>query len=226
MKFSFVHSSGNSKTGPMPVSGTSKDSCPISCPLRNNGCYAATGRINLSWLKLNKSGLTFNELILNIKLIQKGNIWRCNVMGDFPSKNGKINSKQLKSIISANYGKRGFAYTHHEVLGESKENIHNRNLIDFANKNGFTINLSANNLRHADKLADLNIGPVAVVTPINAPKTLFTPKGRKVIQCPATYKEGVTCLSCQLCQKQRSVIVHFPAHGVAKKLVDAIATGK
>lgn len=218
--YGFKMSSGNAKTGPMPVTTGPKSSCPNSCPMKDNGCYASTGRINIHWLRLNSKGLDFRQLVLSIRMIQRGNIWRLNQAGDLPGRGENINALKLKQIVSANKGKRGFTYTHKHVL---KSNL---KLIKFANDNGFTVNLSANNLAHADKLAGLNIGPVVVVTPIDAPKTLFTPKGRKVVQCPATYKDGVTCLSCQLCQKQRSVIVSFPAHGIAKKRVDAIANGK
>lgn len=218
--YGFSMSSGNAKTGPMPVTTGPKSSCPNSCPMKNNGCYAATGRINIHWARLNNKGLDFRQLLLNIKLIQSGNIWRLNQAGDLPGKGEKINAVKLKQIVYANKGKRGFTYTHKHVLKS------NHKLIKWANNNGFTINLSANNLVHADELAGLNIGPVVTVTPIDAPVKLTTPKGRKVIQCPATYKEGVTCLSCQLCQKQRGVIVHFPAHGIAKKRVDKIAIGE
>jgi len=53
-----------------------------------------------------------------------------------------------------------------------------------------------------------------------------TPAGRKVATCPATYRDDVTCASCQLCQrKDRKVIVGFPAHGMRKKAASAIARG-
>jgi hypothetical protein len=32
--------SRNAKTGPIPVSTTSADTCPNDCPFRGNGCYA------------------------------------------------------------------------------------------------------------------------------------------------------------------------------------------
>ncbi|WP_418224539.1 DUF7227 family protein [Bradyrhizobium diazoefficiens] len=34
--------------------------------------------------------------------------------------------------------------------------------------------------------------------------------------CPAITHENVTCASCALCQRQRSAIIGFPAHGPAK----------
>jgi hypothetical protein len=93
-----------------------------------------------------------------------------------------------------------------------------------ANADGFTINLSANNLAHADELAALDIGPVAVVLPAGFDgRHTQTPAGRRVAQCPATYRD-TTCADCGLCAKRdRKVIVGFPAHGVHKRKADAVA---
>ena len=35
--------SANAKTGPIPVSVTSDDSCPKSCPFNDGACYAKSG---------------------------------------------------------------------------------------------------------------------------------------------------------------------------------------
>ena len=104
--------------------------------------------------------------------------------------------------------------------------IWNREQIRSANENGFTINLSGNTLEHADKLAALNIGPVVCLLPqdISGNQTVTTPRGRKVVVCPATYRDDTTCKSCGLCQiRDRKVIVGFPAHGASKKAASQIA---
>jgi hypothetical protein len=93
---------------------------------------------------------------------------------------------------------------------------------------GFTVNLSANTLAHADQLAALNIGPVVVVQDAveGTRADTVTPEGRKVATCPATYRDDVTCASCGLCAvRDRKVIVGFPAHGAAKRAAAAIAKG-
>lgn len=220
MKYSFVAGSGNAKTGPIPVTGTSKDSCPDSCPLKNNGCYAATGRLNIHWSRLDNKGLNLHELTDKIKTLAIGQLWRHNQMGDLPGKGEKIDAAAIKAIVEANKSRKakGFTYTHKYKTKQNQE------LIKYGNNNDFTINLSANNLAQADELAKLDIGPVVTVLPLNTEKTLYTKEGRKVIVCPATYKEGVTCSTCALCQKQRSVIVGFPAHGISKNKVNQIAS--
>jgi len=50
-----------------------------------------------------------------------------------------------------------------------------------------------------------------------------TPAGRKVVVCPATQRDDVTCESCRLCARiNRSVIVGFPAHGAGARKVNRI----
>jgi hypothetical protein len=124
----------------------------------------------------------------------------------------------LDALVAANKGKRGFTYTH-KPLDKAAE----RDAIARANANGFTINLSANDLSHADKLADLAIGPVVVVLPANATQNTVTPVGRKVVVCPATIRDDVSCADCGLCARLRDAIVGFPAHGTSKRKADAIA---
>jgi hypothetical protein len=124
----------------------------------------------------------------------------------------------------ANVGRRGFTYTHHNVL----QSEHNRASIRAANAAGFTVNASANNLRHADQLAALDVAPVVAVLPstVHGNVKIETPEGRRVVVCPATYRDDVTCQSCKLCAvRDRKVIVGFPAHGGARRKVDAAMAG-
>ena len=114
-------------------------------------------------------------------------------------------------------GRRGITYCRKTPFGKI-----NANAIAKANRDGFTINLSANNLDHADRLADLGIAPVVTVLPSDGTSTT-TPSGRKVVQCPATSRDDVSCKTCQLCQRQREVIVGFPAHGAAHRKANAVA---
>lgn len=45
-------------------------------------------------------------------------------------------------------------------------------------------------------------------------RTSRTPAGRKVVVCPATGRDGVTCESCELCAVPgRRSVVGFLAHG-------------
>ena len=214
---SFIHiteKSANKKTGPMMVTTSGRDTCPDTCPLKKNGCYADSGPLALHWDKVTKGerGADWATLCTTVGALAEGSIWRHNQAGDLPHRAGIIDSKKMAALILANKGRKGFTYTHHNMASAK-----NRAIIQTANNAGFTVNLSANNLDHADKLASLECGPVVTVLPEGLPHKLKTPAGRDVITCPATYRENVSCFSCQLCQKQRAAIIGFPVHGTGKK---------
>ena len=213
----FVHltpKSSNAKTGPIPVSTSSRNTCPSTCNLKKNGCYADSGPLALHWDKVTagERGMSWNAFCETIAKLPNGQFWRHNQAGDLPmGDHGLIDTRSMAQLINANKGKSGFTYTHH-----SMESAKNRAIVQTANNAGFTINLSAENLTHADTLADLNIAPVVTIVDTGMPNTMKTPKGRKVITCPATYKDDVSCATCQLCGKQRNTIVAFPVHGTSK----------
>ena len=87
-------------------------------------------------------------------------------------------------------------------------------------RSGFTVNLSANDLVDADELAATGAGPVVVVLPSSQTDNTATPAGRRVVVCPATQRDDVSCATCQLCARQRSTIVGFPAHGTRRRVID------
>jgi len=213
--------SRNAKTGPIPVSTTSADTCPNDCPFRGNGCYADGYPLKGRWNEVTRGerGGPLADLCEKIAALPAGQLWRHNQAGDLPGDGERIDSAGLAAIVAANNGKRGFTFTHY-----SPARKRNAAAIRKANAAGFTVNLSANNLDHADDLAALDIGPVAVVLPAGFDgRQTETPAGRRVAQCPATYKD-TTCADCGLCAKRdRKVIVGFPAHGVHKRKADAVA---
>lgn len=164
-----------------------------------------------------------------IRELPENQLWRHNQSGDLPGEGDQIDTDGLATLVRANKGKRGFTYSHKPVLGPSNLATSNRASIRWANANGLTINLSGNNPSHADALVDADAGPVVCLLPEGAPLTSATPKGRKIIVCPAQREDlpGMTCAKCQLCARaDRSVIVGFLAHGSARKKASAIACGK
>lgn len=226
MKYSLTRVSGNAKTGPMPVSTSHKGTCPDACPLKAKGCYAAYGPSAIHWNKLTNGerGVDWEQFISEVRAIPKGSLWRHNQAGDLPGSGDLIDREALGQLVSANRNKRGFTYTHYPVLDDSDgHHVDNQCSILIANENGFTINLSGNNVAHADQLADLGIAPVVAILPMDAENVSFTPAGRKVVACPAEKSDKVSCYTCGLCQdSKRSYIIGFRAHGTAKKHVDNI----
>lgn len=211
--------SSNAKTGPIPVSTTSADTCPNVCPFRKSGCYADSGPLALHWAKVThgERGASFSALLSCIKAFPDDQLWRHNQAGDLPGYADKLDIVALRKLVAANRGKRGFTYTHKPLRTTGE-----RQAIHDANAQGFTVNLSANSLEHADELANLKIGPVVVVLPIAQSNNTSTPQGRKVVVCPATIRDDVSCATCQLCQRQREVIVGFPAHGTGARKAQAV----
>lgn len=216
--YSLTFGSKNRKTGSIPVSMSSRETCPDACPLKDGACYARFSFLGMHWAKLSegKIGLTFDAFLIKIKEIPKNKLFRIGQAGDLPGVNNDIDAEKLDRLVSAAAHTRAWGYTHKPV-GEGYEK--NRAAIKKANEK-ITINLSADSLTEADELAALNIAPVVTTLPANAGTgTCYTPQGRKVIVCPAQLREDITCEKCQLCQKKRTVIVGFIAHGKAKNKI-------
>lgn len=219
--------SDNRKTGPIPVTTTEARSCPASCPLKGSGCYAEGGPLALHWRNVPTSPhrKTWHQLVKAIAGLPAGQLWRHNQAGDLPGIGDAIDGEKLRALIQANRGKRGFTYTHKPM-----DKATSRRLVREANKRGFTVNLSADNLSEADELSSLGIGPVVTLLPRlqsgGRRVKLFTPAGRRVIVCPAQTHEHVTCASCKLCAlADRPFIVGFLAHGASVRKAEAVFAG-
>ncbi len=217
--FHFTRVSGNQKTGPIPVTTTSENSCPPNCSFKKNGCYAEGGPLAIHWKAVShgKRGIDFDELLEEIATVRRNALWRHNQAGDLPSSSpGVIDGQKLTRLAMANRGRRGFTYTHYVPTMANRQAIRSANLL------GFTVNLSAETLEQADEYAELGVAPVVVVLPADATKAVRTPAGRQVIVCPAT-TGNTDCLNCGICQQRdRKSIVGFPAHGSGAKKAQAV----
>jgi hypothetical protein len=238
MLTSFTKVSGNAKTGPIPTTITEQSSCPTVCPYKaEKMCYPYFSPLGFMWEALNTKGyygnrkvrcstpITWEELCHQISRLPKGQLWRHNTAGDLPGIGNAIDTKMFHDLVIANKKARavGFTYTHKPV-GLKGQALINARAIQAANKNGFRVNLSADSLDQADKFIDLNIAPVVVVVPSDAPRKMVTPKGRIVIGCPAEVSD-IQCARCGLCAKDRKAIIAFHAHGTKKNAVNSLLKG-
>lgn len=240
--------SRNSKTGPIPVSTTTRDTCPLACPFAKDadgGCYADGGPLAIFWAQVTNgaAGVTWDEFCDQVAALPAAVLWRHDQAGDLPSRDRvNIDADALARLVRANAKrrKRGFTYTHYNVINVAA----NAAAVADANARGFTINLSGNTLAHADALADTACGPVVAVLPAALERgnvkgewtetledyrartrDVRTPAGRRVVVCPATYRDDVTCATCGLCAvATRKTVVGFPAHGASKRKANAVAT--
>jgi hypothetical protein len=235
VKVHFIAVSQNAKTGPIPVSIIERASCWPGCAFYENGCYAETGALALHWDRVSRgsAGGPWSEFCAKIAALRPGRLWRYAQAGDLPGYGAEIDGALLQELVAANIGKNAIAFTHKPVLDDDPVAVENRSLIAAAVKAGFAVNLSANNPAHADRLAELGIAPmVSVLVRAYARKAVrhrfkrrrdewaetigewrdrtaslsrYTPAGRRIAICPATYSDATckTCGACALCQRCR-----------------------
>jgi len=231
MQVHFILKSSNSKTGGIPVTYTQRGSCPDECPLQGDmGCYAEDYFTRMTWDKVDsgKLGASWDILTGKVQALPDGQLWRHNVGGDLPKHTpattaitntapapSMIDTEKLAALVAANKGKRGFTYTHYP------DTAHNLAAIRHVNDNGFTVNLSANDLDHAVRLAKHGL-PMTTLVPVDWGTKTVMHGGLKIVPCPATYRDEVTCKTCKLCAvSTRDCVVAFPAHGSRKNKVTA-----
>ena len=211
------------KLGGIPSSTTSGFTCPPSCSLRGNGCYAEFGIGGAWWRALSSGktsprgdtvGIAWPQFLERVRALPPRQLWRHNLAGDLPGIGNNIAPHQLRELVRANAGRRGFTFTHKPPTAGNITAVRN------ATAEGFVVNWSADNMRQADKRAELGVAPVVVVVPRDAPVNSYTPAGRHVVVCPAQRRKAATCASCKLCaDADRAVIVGFRAHGQMNKRV-------
>lgn len=213
-----TRSSANSKTGPIPVSTTESSTCPPDCTERDT-CYAKFGPMVVHWRNVDNGvrSTDWESFCDQVSRLPRGQLWRHNQAGDLPGNGKKLDSDAFYQLVQANMGKRGFTYTHYPLT------VENLSMMEAATAAGFTVNVSCDSLTYSDRVTDITDLPQAVVLPsTTTEKTLHTAGGRKVIVCPATYRNDVMCWNCGICyeaSKTRAVI-GFPAHGTKKKVID------
>jgi len=165
MRVQFIAVSQNAKTGPIPASIVERASCWSGCALYENGCYAEAGALAMHWDRVSRgqAGVSWPEFCAKVAALRPDRLWRYAQAGDLPGYGPPIDSTLLDELVAANAGKNVIAFTHKPVLGDDPVAVENRRLIATTVKAGFTINLSADNPAHADRLAELGIAPIVTV---------------------------------------------------------------
>jgi len=230
--------SNNAKVGAIPVSTTSNSTCPTSCPLKGNGCYAESGPLAIHWRKVSNGerGMSFDEFLSEIRRFPQDQLWRYAQAGDLPGAGDGIDRDQFLRLVAANGGRPVIAYTHKPPTDD------NLRLLQEGASRGMRVNLSADDLDEADDFIDLGLPAVVVLDESYGRKTKkgewaetlpeyrsrlrtltrTTPKGRDIAVCPAAVVD-TSCAECKMCanKKQIDVVIGFPAHGSRKKTINA-----
>ena len=222
MRVRFTKVSSNAKTGPIGVTMTESASCPDTCALKGAGCYARFSFVGIQWKQLDngKAGIEWDQFIRELSKMPSGYTFRHNVAGDLPHDNGVINREMMHQLIKASKRKTGFTYTHHALT------VYNQSVIAMANFGGFTVNVSCDNLDQVDNAIKLGL-PAATILPETSDKVTVTPAGNRVVTCPATYRDDITCATCgngrPLCARyDRGYAIGFPVHGAGKKKAEKV----
>ena len=215
MQLKYSLSAGNSKTGAMLLVRSPRSTCPDSCGLKGNGCYAENFPLVLHWVKQDTVGVDFATVLYAVRTLPKKALWRLFEAGDFePSSENPelISSQQVISLLAANKDKRGFGYTHYPVLP-------NLEVLQLMNSSGLTLNASADTFEQAVTYFSLGL-PTVVVVAENFPKDSVV-DGVRVVVCPnQSTPSKPTCLQCQMCQKpDRDYVIGFRAHGTKKRKI-------
>lgn len=216
--FHLTPRSANSKTGPIPVSTSSRITCPAACPFRGNGCYAESGPLAIHWgaVTAGARGVRWPAFLSAVAQLAYGQLWRHNQAGDLWRPDTKRGREALTQLTRANRGRRGYTYSHHRrtpaVVAAFKA----------ATADGFTVNASCHSEVEADAAIAQGLRAVFVV-PSGDRRTLWrTAGGNRAVLCPAQRFDTMTCERCQLCHSRpQEVAVVFRAHGTQRGRIDA-----
>ena len=101
MKIHFIKQSANSKTGPIPVTYSQRETCPESCPHYRADCYAEDYYTRLSWDKVAARGGSLGQLCESVAALPAGQLWRFNVAGDLPGAGETVDAAALGRACDA-----------------------------------------------------------------------------------------------------------------------------
>lgn len=202
-----VLKSSNAKTGPLATTYRTQKSCPTTCALYSNGCYA-TGRIFAIPAKFGKQdNAAVYALIENLK---PGQGLRLNVSGDFLNEDGSPDTDYIdacNAVVAARPDVEVIAYTHAwRTLSPSMFS--------------FGVNASCDSDEDIAEARAMGWGTVTVGREHGEEIA-----GTRVVRCPAETRD-VSCADCMLCAKIPSLntTVTFTPHGAGKaKAAAAVA---
>jgi len=221
--FNINYSSGNKKTGAIPVTRSSRNTCPASCGQRGP-CYGLNAPMVWHWE--DRTSQPQGEYLRDLHTIPLFRSWRdmcapavvrLREVGDYPplpSDGSVIDFHFAHAEAGILAGRYVIVFTHYEV------NYPNLTLADsMSAKYKIHINFSCDT---AAQVAALPEGINAVVVTKGLNKVGYI-GSRKVVQCPAEYAEynKVTCSQCgnghPLCARKRDYLIGFNLHGGRSK---------
>jgi hypothetical protein len=220
----------NVKTGAVAVTYASQQSCPRSCPLYGNGCYAESGPLGMISRRLNKAATEQAATPVNIATAEAAIIrgmsgkkpLRLHVVGDCRTEEATRIVSQAAAEYRAKGGQAVWSYTHAWRL------------VPRVAWGDVSILASCETLTAVKKAQARGYATAMVVDHHPEDGRATVVDGQKLIPCPQQTRPGVTCASCRLCfddQKllERKATITFAIHGsqkkAAKAAIEASASG-
>lgn len=232
----------------MPVISTSMNTCPTTCPFKENGCYGySLPYMKAHWKKWSngESGaVDIDNFVKQLEAIPKKTFVRFGEVGDLPGNGIKQNTQEISKLCTALHDceLNAFTYTHYHITSKAEWNYIAINLINYEylkeNKHGLVINYSFEDLIKAKEFA-LQGRPTTCTIPDDG-KTDWSLRENRIkklgdgvtaIVCPAVWREEIQCVSCggkngPLCarvgQKPPYVVICFSSHGNGRKKVNEV----
>ena len=236
----FVLVSAAAKLGNITTTRTTTDTCPPSCPLMDEGCYDQHGNSNIHRTKHDRDEYTsysFDEFLAHVRNFTA--TFRFAGGGDLWGKGDRIDRRKLSQFANEcdEWRREPIIYSHKPIEGvhargskaNRQANLKALQLVQ-EQSDKVTVNVSCDSLKEADSAVELGLEAV-VVLPHDANEkghVSFTPEGRKVLHCPATWSK-VTCggtpftKACgngkAICAQRGHPVVGFPGHGPKKRQI-------
>jgi len=210
-----VERTGNSKLGDAAATYVSKITCPVECPLLNNGCYAQGGRVALQTRELNSDteGYTPKDaaieeagFIRTLAALTRRPL-RLHVDGDSPT-------DECASIVGeAAEEYHGWVWTYTHAWRRVKR-------ISWRKK--VSVLASCENMGQVEKAHKRGYGAAIVVPDFPNGKKAWKEGDFTLIPCPNMSDKTITCTDCRLCFNdtglhERKAVIAFKVHGNRKK---------
>jgi hypothetical protein len=201
---------GNISATYLPI----KQTCPSTCPLKNNGCYAQLGNVGFQNIRLQKK----MDGMYAYDIIRKE-------AREIASYGPKANGKSLRMHVSGDVRTAKAA----KLLGDAAKKwegkvytyTHSWRTIPRSSWEGISVLASCESIADAKEALKKGYAPSIVVSHHESDKA-YIKDGIKVIPCPSQTRD-VTCEKCRLCMndtmlKEQNAAIAFAAHGARKKV--------
>jgi hypothetical protein len=213
-----VENSQNRKTGLVSATYASQVSCPKSCQLYDNGCYAQKGLVKFQTNRVNRSNADASETAIQeaaaIDRLSGKLDLRVHVVGDCSTNQDAAVVGSAMVRHESKHGKKAYTYTHASADVE-KESWMGANVI--ASCDDFSEIAAAKARGYATAFVALKGTELYETFKSNGGRALVV-DGQKLVGCPFECSpKKPQCVDCRLCFDserlvQLDITIVFPQH--------------